>query len=1718
MGSLEDFLSLCEEVSLYEARMRNADTSKYNETTIEAEQNEIQELWSEWKNALKKCNADAELTKTNKATIKKSKTESQTKYMNCMTLIGEWKLKIAPTPVNQKTPSSSVSVPPCDTQVFQGDYVTWPSFRDLFTAIYINNKKLSPVEKLYHLFQKTAGEAREINKNVPLTSEGFEIAWANLKSQYENKRILINNQLRVLFNLSHCTQESASGLKQLHRDITNCISVLRLYDIDVKSWDPIFVFQCSSKLPRLTLSLWEQSIERKTELPKWDDLSKFLTERFHTLESVIDMIGDSSHRQKYNNADKAKQLKVHHTKINIRCMLCKGNHVLKSCPKFVAMDPKARLAVAKKNGLCLNCLTFGHKMAKCSNRDSCSKCNFSHHTLLHIPKATQQNEASNIDMAQSSQNQNIQSTEAPSTSENVRAYHTSVSNKTMLATAWVNILKDGASYKARALIDPCSDETFVSRKIQKLLKLPTKSVSADIMGLGGEFLTKCSEIAFFRIGSITQPKFSFEIDALVVRDVTGNVPTHSFGNVVCDQLPELEFADPHFYRTGPVDILLGGNLYPLILLKGVEHGILGSLVAQETVFGWVITGPTNVSGSRRKVNVSLCTRVSIDDQLKTFWEVEEVPKKSIVSDEDKICEHIYSSTTVRTPEGRYMVDLPFRPDNPLSSSKNSNRYVALSQFLRNEKSLCRKPELKRMYDDVIQEYLALGHMETVEPPGNSDGGGYFYLPHHGVFKPESTTTKLRVVFNASCPSANGKSLNDALFTGPVLQADIMSLILNWRMFKYVFNADISKMYRQVVVNPKHVPYQRILYRASPDDEICDYQLKTVTFGVNCAPFLALRTLLQLAEDEKEKYPIGSKILKYNMYVDDSLVGSHTVKDAVEARDQLIGILKSGGFQLRKWTSNNIDILKDLPLDHLLNKDFLDFGEKSTTKMLGVRWNAVEDSFYFVTEKLPQKESFTKREVLSAIARLFDPLGWLSPVLVKAKILLQLMWLDKIDWDDPITPLTLIKWRRFVSDYGEIDKITIPRWVHYSPNCIVEFHGFSDSSELAYAAAVYIRIEVEGNIYTQLLVSKSKVAPIKKLSVPRLELCGALLLAKLADAILPQLQIQQCAFFPWTDSTIVLSWLRKPSHSWTTFVANRVAIIQEKVNNSWGHVGTSENPADLATRGLTPLEIKGCDLWWKGPSWLRKEKQYWPTTPEVPETSMDARDVRVHIARSSEDENFLDRFSCLARAMRVLAYIYRFINSAHPSRRSFELAHGKRLSTAELAHSKRRLIVMSQKRHFPLEYSCLEKKKQLPSDSPLLSLTPFIDNNGIVRANGRLGSTTALSYGQRHPFILAYKSTLARLYVDFIHVLTLHGGIQLTLSPSRLECWIIRGRLLVKTRINNCRQCVVARNHRQGQIMAPLPEVRTTFHRPFAIAGVDFAGPYELKTFQGRGCRLMKGYVCLFVCFTTKAIHLEPVTDLSTSAFLAAFSRFVSRRGCPHKMYSDNGRNFVGAARELQASLKKIVSELRDEVVSKYGLQGVEWHFNPASAPHMGGLWEAGVKSCKTHLKKISGQIRHTFEEFATVLASIECCLNSRPLSPVSDNQEDLSALTPGHFLIGTSLLAPAEPEEIPSKTALLNRWRKVKIIQQEFCRRWKTEYMSELQKRFRWKSPQDNLALNDLVVIRQESIGPTDWRLGRVVKLYPGKDNHVRVVDVRTQSGIITRPVHKLVLLPRSQE
>ncbi|XP_075162872.1 uncharacterized protein LOC142235505 [Haematobia irritans] len=1148
---------------------------------------------------------------------------------------------------------------------------------------------------------------------------------------------------------------------------------------------------------------------------------------------------------------------------------------------------------------------------------------------------------------------------------------------------------------------------------------------------GGDTVAETSTKAcVFNLCSRIDPTFELEVWAPVLKTLPSNLPTHTLDRTLFDEFRHLRLADPQFFDSRPVDMLIGPDIGPFIYTHDVPMKSIGSILAQDTVFGWIVGGPI-------QQNIETTRKIALH----------KTPKKILRSAEDIYCETNYKSTTKRNEAGRYIVTLPFKSCAEIGASGN----IALAQFHRMEKKLVRTPDIKAEYDAAIREYLRLGHMRKVDPQ-DIYKTPHYYLPHHAVIKPDRTTTKLRVVFNASSPTSNKKSLNDILHTGLILQQDLVLQILKWRFFKYVFNADVTIMYRQILIDPNQASFQRILFRFSENGPVEDFELLTVTFGVNCSPFLAIRTLLQLAEDVQDSYPLGSKIIKENLYVDDVLAGGHTIEDTIAARKQLTSVLDSAGFELRKWTSNDPRLLNDLHPDLLLPVNWLDLSEGSSNKTLGIRWNVATDTFSFKAPTVEERELFTKREVLSTITKFFDPCGWLAPIIIVAKLVMQQVWLDKIGWDDTLKPVTTMNWRNFVKNSPIINTISVPRWIRFSPSSAVEIHGFCDASESAYAATLYIRVEIGNQIDTFLLAAKTRVVPIKKISLPRLELCGAVMLSKLANTIIPNLQISGFLTHFWTDSMIVLAWLQKPPCSWSAFVGNRVSEIVENVGSeNWSHVDSESNPADVACRGCSPDELKTHHLWWTGPSWLKLPRDHWPKHQLNCDTNLEAKQMKVFATSTFEDP--LTRFLSLPRAYRVLSYVMRFWRNTGTNRLRIS---SEEITGSELLDIKTRLIVVTQKHYFAEEYAAMTQKKRLSPSTQLLPFNPFIDAKGLLRSNGRLVQSPALTYNERHPILIPYDSRFALLFVEFVHKVTMHGGNQLMI-----------------------------RYKTQTQIMASLPPERTMLSRPFRYTRVDFAGPFGIKSITARACLITKGYVCIFVCFATRAIHLEATSDLSTQSFIAALDRFIGRRGCPEKIFSDNGKHFVGAAELIKKDRIAFMTSIQNTTVQRHVHQNLEWKFIPPGAPHMGGLWEAGVKSFKTHLRKTMQKMNFTFEELSTFLARIEACLNSRPINPASDDPSSLEPLTSGHFLVVSPLLAPAEPDISEDDITLSNRYK--------------------------WKYLQQNLVVDDLVIVKDNRLAPNEWRLGRVVKTYEGIDKNVRVVDVKTSTGLLSRPITKII-------
>lgn len=433
--------------------------------------------------------------------------------------------------------------------------------------------------------------------------------------------------------------------------------------------------------------------------------------------------------------------------------------------------------------------------------------------------------------------------------------------------------------------------------------------------------------------------------------------------------------------------------------------------------------------------------------------------------------------------------------------------------------------------------------------------------------------------------SSGHSLNEALLIGPVVQDDLFSIVLRFRQFPIALVADIEKMYRQVSLHPEDRPLQRIFWRFTSTDPVKAYQLGTVTYGLSPSSFLATRTLQQVVENEGHEFPEASRAVKKNVYVDDLISGESSVERAVHLQKDLMELLQRGGFRLRKWVTNSLEVLSAIPEELQGTQTPMKFDPEETIKTLGIWWEPESDTFRFNVSVNMKDSEPTKREVLSTIAQLYDPLGLVSPVIVQAKILMQQLWLLALGWDDVITPDLHRKWKEFCQRLPALSRFRMERHAFIPSYHVAEIHTFADASKDAYGACIYIRSEdSNGDVRVHLLASKSKVAPLKPVSIPRLELCAALLGSRLFEKVVGALDHTFSKSYFWSDSTVVLQWMKSPPRTWKTFVANRIAEIQATTHGClWLHVAGTENPADLLSRGFPADELVACDKWLHGPS-------------------------------------------------------------------------------------------------------------------------------------------------------------------------------------------------------------------------------------------------------------------------------------------------------------------------------------------------------------------------------------------------------------------------------------------------------------------------------------------------------------------------------------------------------
>ena len=1381
------------------------------------------------------------------------------------------------------------------------------------------------------------------------------------------------------------------------------------------------------------------------------------------------------------------------------CSLCHEKHYCYHCSKFKAFTPKQRREHATANKLCINCLKPNHTAEQCRSLYRCSVCTQKHNSLVHEEGPVLSSPALGLASASATIPDGL------------------------LMTANVLVTgSNGIQTTARAFIDSGSSVTLISNKLKTALALKSTGQHMSIDGVAGFVGETQHPVVKLTLSSPRDKTWERQITAIALPKVIRDLPLRDASSTIgLPHLQKLELADPLYHKVGPVDMLLGLDVFPYIFRPGKEEGPPNTPVAWDTVFGWTVLGMYNIDGCQSAISATalivdpLSAQTTSDQMLFHLWKAEEQPRlESNVhsTEEDRVEAHFTQTHQYLKEERRYQVTLP----KTLGNHKlGESRGRALFRGQANERSLAKKKKLKE-FNIVMEEYVSLGHAVAVTPPDSaSPPSSHYYMPVHAVTKEASTSTKVRAVFDASAPSSTGISLNDLLAVGPTLQSTLVNILLKFRSYPIAISGDISKMYREILLSPEDRPFHRFLWRKQLTEPWQDWEMQRVTFGVTSSPYLAIKTLIQTSQDHGQAYPLAQEHILGSFYVDDFFGGANTDTEAVVLRKQINEILTKGGFTIKKWRSSSPNVLKTIPSElqeKIPDQKLLDSHSACYPKALGLVWDSRKDEMATHVEMSPGYAS-TKRGVAADIAKTFDVLGWLSPVILVMKKLYRNLWQKKLGWDQAIPEKHQNNHKNWREDMPLLANIRLPR--HYCQGkraTEVTLQGFSDASKHAFSAVVYLRAAYESGPPTSALVcSKTRVAPLDERSIPELELCGAHILAKLLKDVSSTLGIATSHIMAYVDNTSVLAWLDGKPKRMKLYVVNRISKTNKLMPPQvWHYVPTKDNPADCASRGLSARELLEHSLWWHGPPWLEKEPLVRPATPG--RTKEDEAIDEAHQPKTRQvvaallpapDPTFENCSNTWTRVVRVLCWINRFISRA----RRKSTPGSEVLSVNEMNAADQILKKRSQHRSFSKELSHLlaSPPQPLHCKSSLLALHPELDKKGLLCVGGRLRNAT-IKEKQKHPVILSSKDRYTRLLLKHYHLKLMHAGPTAVLSHSGDQFYISGARRLAR---EICKSCVICRRAAAKlgpQLMGQLPPARVEPNFVFYNTGLDYAGPYYLKEGYIRRPVTIKCWMAVFVCFCTKAVHLELVKDASSESLVACLGRFCSRRGLPHTIHSDNGSTMVGAKNELSNLYAVLTAKKTQDSISSYLLsQKVQWKMTPVKAPHFGGLWEAAVKAAKYHLKREIGLRLYTYDELETILCHAEACLNSRPLGVMTSHPVDgMTPLTPGHFLVGRALTTYPIAKISHSPGPLAARWDHCNKVTRNFWSRWSNEYLQQLQRAVKWHKPHKNYEVGDIVLLTENETYKTQWITAKVVAVYPGRDGVVRTVDLQIEH--ITRP------------
>ncbi|XP_050419539.1 uncharacterized protein LOC126832715 [Patella vulgata] len=1445
-----------------------------------------------------------------------------------------------------------------------------------------------------------------------------------------------------------------------------------------------------------------------------------------------------------------------------KCPLHQTDHSLNRCRAFRRKPMQERLKFLKDNKVCFRCCdSISHVQRECKKTIHCPKCNSDDHPLaLHADPLA-------VDPPTTTSNHGGESFKKVSSlcTRICGQFPGKSCAKIVLCNVYASDKPDKV-IRLYVMIDDQSNRTLGSPRLFDLLAVKCEETEYVLTSCSGKVRTagrKINGIVLESLDQTVQLDLPTIIECNQMPDNRNEIPTPDVARSY-SHLHDIAHHIPPIDENAHIILLIGRDVIKAHHVLDHRIGPANTPYAQKLPIGWVIIGEsclgsvhvpevlnvnkTNVLENGRTTMFDPCNnRIKLQETLDTVYcdrmQLFKTPEwdsfgqniflkqkdddKPGLSVDDRSFLHIMDASFRQDVDGKWSCPLPFREPRPRLQN-NYTQVLKRANML--DKSLHKDHVKRGHFIAFMNKMLQNGHAEVAPPLQKSEE--CWYLPIFGVYHPRKQN-QVRIVFD-SAAKYNGICLNDVLLSGPDFTNSLLGILMRFRRESVAVIADIQQMFYCFKVDQQHRNYLRFLWHEENniDKPLIEFRMCVHVFGNTASPAIATYGLRLAAK----RSTLGSDVTNFvenDFYVDDGLSSFPTAHQATDLIKRTQEVLKvEGGLRLHKIVSNREEVMTSFPREDLATdlKDLpLNVEALPIQRSLGVGWNLESDMFLYHIRT--DEQPFSKRGVLSTINSIFDPLGFLAPVVIEGKRLLRELINSTRDWDEPLPSNYFAIWDQWTTSLQELRGLRIPRTYFSTSFGQIKdksIHIFSDASEKAIAAVGYVRAPCQTrNFELGFILGKAKLAPLHGNTIPRLELCAAVVAVEVAETISNHLNLDINNFSFYTDSKVVLGYIYNEKRRFFNYVANRVARIRHSTHpHQWIYTSTKDNPADEATRSVQASAMQ-TSSWLNGPQFLLKNHNAVIESFEVLEAESDKEvksDVtnfktRVSVLSRLGTQRF-EKFSSWTKLVKTIARL-KHVARAFKKDNMSDTSHLIWTSCTVIAFDDAEEFVIRevQREVYEDDFQFLSSGKQLPKSSSLTKLSPYIDKDGLMRIGGRLDYSN-IPEAEKHPILVPGKHHIATLLIRNFHERVHHQGRHITEGVIRSAgYWITGAKSLISSIISKCVKCQKLRGTLGSQKMASLPSDRLEPGPPFTNVGVDCFGPWDIVTRRTRGGQASsKRWAVMFTCLTCRGVHIEVTEELSSSSFIMALRRFLAIRG-PVKLFrSDRGTNFIGALDDI--GVKAINAE--DVQVKEFlNSNGAAWIFNPPHASHMGGVWERVIGITRRILDSIllddpGGQLTH--EMLVTFLAEASAIINSRPLVPLTSDPGDPTPLTPSLLLTQKPQQVTGIMETVGDKDIFKKQWKRVQILAEMFWNRWRTQYLQTLQTRRKWSEIQRNISCGDVVLVKDKQVARNMWPIGVVEKTYREADGLVRKCDIRViRDGqhvvIYTRPIVELVLL-----